>query len=57
MEITQLAPSKRRNAENITLRADSITTFKISLIAVHFFTSLDNNINVVPPEPHLVEHH
>ena len=57
MEITQLVPSKQRNSENITLRTDSITTFNLALIAVHFFTSRDNDINVVPPEPHVAVHH
>jgi len=57
MEITQLVPSKQRNPENRTIRTDSIFTFKLSLIAVHFFTCLDNNINVVSCEPHFLVHH
>lgn len=36
MEITQLIPSKQRNSENITLRTDSITTFKYLLLLCIF---------------------
>lgn len=58
METTQLILSKQRNSQNITLKIDPVTTFKLPLIAVHFFSAfLDSDIDVIPPEPCFTVHH